>query len=106
LLVRFAKTIEVVVAVVPTYTSYAVAPETAPQFSVTEVVVTKELFVGKVFVPHPGNGGAGGLGLSMPPFLLHALIIKVEANMQTMKLRKPIIDINIEKYKNILNPLF
>ena len=58
------------ILVVPRYTSYPVAPETAFQERVTEVVVIKLPDTGPIFPEQPGGvGGVGGVGL-VPPFLL------------------------------------
>ena len=63
------------VLVVPRYTSYPVAPETALHERVTEVDVIKLPDTGPIFPEHPGGvGGVGGVGL-LPPFLLQEFII-------------------------------
>ena len=67
---------------VPRYTSYPVAPETALHESVTEVFVINAVDTGPIFPAQPGGGGGGGGGVMTPPFLLQEFIIKANTNKE------------------------
>ena len=68
--------------VVPRYTSYPVAPETALQASITDVLVINAADDGPIIPAHPGGEGGGGGGVVTPPFLLQEFIIKANTNKE------------------------